>query len=56
MEQERSEMENESQNFDKASQTFYRSEIYGIVNFGGDRYIAGKCEVVKADIYPDRLS
>ena len=37
--------------FDKASQTFYRSEIYGIVNFGGDRYIAGKCEGGKQIFY-----
>ena len=37
--------------FDKASQTFYRSEIYGVVNFGGDRYIAGKCEGGKQIFY-----
>ena len=30
--------------YDKASQTFYQSEIYGIINSGGDRYISGKYE------------
>ena len=44
MEQERRKWKMRARIFDKASQTFYRSEIYGIVNFGGDRYIAGKCE------------
>ena len=28
--------------YDKSSKTYYVSEVYGIVNFGGDHYIVGR--------------